>query len=146
MNKRKYCHCCHPVHPKHCCKECNPRPNPPREAKCEIVKNEICGNIEQPCDGNWVEYWSALEVSSPPTGSLVVFNGCGCTMNIRGRVNGRLVPLLTVTQWGQSKSVTVNGIETLEIQCIPNGKKETCSGRYCLTIQYPVLCEVERYG
>ncbi|WAA12676.1 S-Ena type endospore appendage [Fervidibacillus halotolerans] len=138
MKKRKCC--CN------CCKDCHPPKPPVSDSRCEFAKNEICGNIEQPCDGSWVEYWSALGIPSKLSGSLVVFNGSDCTINIRGKINGRLTPLLTVNQWGQSKSVTVNGIETIEIQCIQSGKKETCSGRYCLTIQYPVLCEVEKNG
>ncbi|MFC0524820.1 S-Ena type endospore appendage [Pontibacillus salicampi] len=119
-----------------------PKPTPPPipPANCTIVKNEVCGNIEQPCDGSWVEYWSTIGLPEAPSGSLIVYNGSGCTMNVRAVINGQLLTILNVTERNQSKSVTVDGIEMIEVQCLSETTGARCSGRFCLTIQYPKIC------
>ncbi|MCA1060586.1 hypothetical protein LCL96_16745 [Rossellomorea aquimaris] len=119
-----------------------PTPTPTPTRSCQLVKNEICGNIEQFCNGEWEEYWRNFGVDATFTGSLVVYNGSGCPMSVRGVINGAYVFLFSVMNQGQSKSITVSGIENLEIQCLGSDPASRCSGRYCLTVHYPLACEI----
>ncbi|NMH68323.1 hypothetical protein HF072_05975 [Bacillus sp. RO3] len=143
MDFKEYSQMCQPVLAPPGCQNIYPPTPPPSTPACQLVKNELCGNIEQPCNSEWIEYWSILDVTPAPSGSLIIYNGSGCLMNVRGIVNGVLTNLLSVSNQGQSKAITVNGLESIEVQCVGDTVGSTCSGRFCLTIHYPVICEVE---
>jgi hypothetical protein len=117
-----------------------PKPSiPPKPFKIEkIVTDKICGNIEQTCNGEFVEYWKFIGGSSLPSGSLTVVNTSGCLMTVRADTNRDGVSdttLFTITERGQTKSVTLESIANLEIGCT-EGVDSNCYGKFCISIHY----------
>jgi hypothetical protein len=126
-----------------------PKPHPPippekssqPSSEKPLLTDEICGNIEQGCDGTFVEYWKAIGISTLPSGSVSVVNKSHCLITVKADMNGDGIAetiLFQLTQKGQSKSATLGSIANLEIGCgCTDGQgNKNCSGTYCLTIHY----------
>ncbi|KGX89314.1 hypothetical protein N781_09345 [Pontibacillus halophilus JSM 076056 = DSM 19796] len=125
------------------CPNIFPPPKPTPVVTCNLVKDEVCGNIEQPCDGSFVEYWRVVGLPVLPSGTVTVYNGSDCIMSVRAVIQGSLIDLFTITEKNQTKAVTVSGIESLDVQCLGGATGATCSGRFCLTLHYQKDCVEE---
>jgi hypothetical protein len=132
---------CRPDFPPRSCPDIfPPKPSKPRKPfKFEkIMTDEICGNIEQTCNGEFVEYWKYIGVSNLPSGSVTVVNTSDCLMTVRADTDGDGVSdttLFTITQRGQTKSVTLESVANLEISCT-GGEVLNCNGKFCISIHY----------
>jgi hypothetical protein len=116
---------------------CTP-PIPPESPKNDLIKNEICGLIQQKCNGEFVEYWRSIDLTSIQYGSVTVINSSECTMTVKADTNGDGIPditLFTITDRDQTKAVTLRSITSLQISC-EGDSGATCSGKFCLTLYY----------
>ncbi|WP_113928052.1 S-Ena type endospore appendage [Bacillus sp. P14.5] len=114
-----------------------PTPTPP---PATMVSDEICGNINQLCDGVPVEYWKAMLVDEMVSGSISVFNRSGCIITVRARTGGgNLTTLFTIERSGQTKSASLGAFSSLEISC-SGGESQICTGSYCINVHYPKGC------
>ncbi|WP_429822742.1 DUF3992 domain-containing protein [Brevibacillus laterosporus] len=111
-----------------------PPSKPPEPLKDELVKDEICGIIQQDCNGQFVEYWRSMGIS-PFHGSVIVFNSSECVMTVKADVDGECLTLFTIEEKDQTKSVTLRSITNLEISC-EGSSGAMCSGKFCLTLYY----------
>lgn len=111
-------------------------PSPDRERP--IVSDEICGNIFQEGNGEFVEYWRTYDLENMPTGSVSVVNNSDSVLIARADTDGdgiADVTLFTITERGQTKSATLGRFAKLEIACLANGNSWG-SGKYCISIHY----------
>jgi hypothetical protein len=118
-----------------------PKPPKPPVKRKRAVSDEICGNIHQDCNGEFVEYWKALGIHDLPSGSVSVVNKSGCTMTVAADLIGDGIEysiLFTVDE-GQTKSITLCSIASLEVSCEGEGNGK-CSGTYCITLNYERDC------
>ncbi|MGD6817755.1 S-Ena type endospore appendage [Metabacillus sp. 84] len=129
------------IYPKGCQGIYPPKPPCPKpKIEKRLISDEVCGNISQPCDGSFVEYWRAVGLPQFPSATVSVVNKSDCIMTVRADTNGDGVPnatLFQLTERNQTKSVTIGSISQLEVRCqngsTPSG---TCSGTFCLTLHY----------
>ncbi|MBM7618741.1 hypothetical protein JOC95_000583 [Bacillus tianshenii] len=118
-----------------------PPPPPPPRKKKKLVTDKICGNIEQTCNGEFVEYWRAIGFSSLPSATLSVINKSDCPMTVRaGTGGGDDVILFTISEKGQTKSVSLSQIANLEVSCDGVGNSR-CFGTYCINLHFEKDCE-----
>lgn len=121
-----------------------PRPHPPKPPKEKrLITDEICGNIEQNCNGNFVEYWQAIGLPDIPSATVSVVNKSDCIMTVRADTDGDGIPdvtLFQLTEKGQTKSATVGSINSLEISCTHGSMDgftcNGCSGTFCISIHF----------
>lgn len=139
MNRFKQEYFCELELPPESCTGVYPPP-PPTPPAASMVSDEICGNINQPCDGLPVEYWKAVLVEGTVSGSITVYNRSGCIITVRARTTGgQLTTLFTVERSGQTKSVSVGAFSSVEISC-SGGDSPICTGSYCVNVHYPKGC------
>ncbi|MFJ5763690.1 S-Ena type endospore appendage [Neobacillus sp. NPDC093182] len=115
-----------------------PRPFKPRQKKKRLVQNEICGNIKQNCNGEFVTYWRSFGITPLPSGSVTVLNMSNCIMSVRTDLDGDGISetiLFTLTERDQSKSITLGTISNLEVSC-EGVANEMCRGKFCIEIHY----------
>lgn len=143
MDYSDWLRACYPslMPPKGCPSLYPPKPRKPPKTR-KLVKDEICGNIYQSCNGKFEEYWRSIGLSDFPSGSVTVINQSHCTMTVRADTNGDGVPdvtLFTITEKGQTKSASLGTIANLEISC--TGRENLkCSGSFCISIHYEKEC------
>lgn len=111
-------------------------PIPPNPPKDKLMKDELCGIIQQDCNGQFVEYWRSIDIS-PLHGSVSVFNSSECMMTVKADTNGDGISdiILFTVEKNQTKAVTFKSITNLEISC-EGVLEEACSGKYCLSLYY----------
>jgi hypothetical protein len=140
LNQHRNIIICRPDLPPESCPNIFPPPKPPKPPKKtkNIITDKICGNIYQRCNGEFAEYWRSIGISNLPFGSVSVVNKSDCIMTVRVDTEGDGVSdthLFTITEKGQTKSVSLGTIANLEISCT-GGENSHCSGSYCLSIHY----------
>ncbi len=131
---------CFPPLPPQGCPSIFP-PHPPHPVgKREIVTAEICGGINQPCNGGYVQYWKTVGMDAFPMATISVLNKSGCVMTVRADTNGDGFPNVTlfqISERNQTKSVTIGNITALEVSCTGGTNPEAlCTGTYCITLHY----------
>ncbi|MFD1706146.1 S-Ena type endospore appendage [Siminovitchia sediminis] len=141
MNIRKQNHSIPPIH-------CHDVPHKVTACKKRLVGNEICGNIKQDCNGEFVTYWKAIGITPLPSGSVTVMNKSNCVMTVGANLDcygcscdGSCtnVKLFTLTEKDQSKSITLGSIACLMISC--DGEvNQKASGRFCIELHYEKDC------
>ncbi|WP_243293153.1 S-Ena type endospore appendage [Bacillus sp. FJAT-47783] len=115
-----------------------PKPPKPPKKKRICVENEICGYINQNCNGEFVEYWKGIGISPIPSGTVTVLNTSGCNMTVRADIDGDGIPditLFNLTEENQTKSVTINSIASIEVSC-EGEENQKCTGTFCIDIHY----------
>ncbi|MCP1158828.1 S-Ena type endospore appendage [Bacillus infantis] len=131
--------CCPALPPKGCPSVYPPHP-PSSIREWETVTAEICGNISQPCDGSFVQYWRTVGMNGFPSATVSVINKSDCVMTVRADTNGDGIPNVTLFQISdrnQTKSVTIGNITMLEVRCTGGtAPSSLCTGNYCITLHY----------
>ena len=99
----------------------------------KLVTDEICGNIEQACNGEYTLYWESIGVL--PSGSVRISNDSTCTMEaVIDLGEEGIVPIMKIVEPNQQISVTVNKLRSLKIKCTGEGKH--CRGTYAMRLHY----------
>jgi hypothetical protein len=130
---------CPPNLPPKSCKSIFPRNSDTHlnEDKNEMINDSFSGSIQQKCDGRSVEYWRFIGPHDWPSATLTVLNTSDCAMTVRADTNGKGTSdfyLFTITENGQSRSISLPSIANLEVICSGDGKLGT--GRFYMTIHY----------
>jgi hypothetical protein len=107
--------------------------------KKERVNDFVSCSIQQKCDGRAVEYWRFIGINELPSATLTILNTSDCIMTVRADLCGKGISdfvLFTITENGQSKSISVPSIASLEVICSGEGKLGF--GQFNMTIHYSI--------
>ncbi|MET1179326.1 S-Ena type endospore appendage [Peribacillus simplex] len=122
--------------PKGCPSLFPPKPPAPKP-ELFLTTNEFCGNFNLPCGSSNFTVWNTDEVS--PSGTVSVFYSDGCSGNLTVSVTDSsgftdtfdIPPLNTISR-------TYSDLVMVRLTCPAGTGNGICSGKYCITISYPI--------
>ncbi|GGE71267.1 S-Ena type endospore appendage [Priestia taiwanensis] len=117
-----------------------PTPPTPPTSSCDIIGDELCGNIfiVQNQVVNSV-LWESL-IDTPVTGTVNIFNDESNSDPIVVQIIGNIVRVITVEP-GNTRSVSVSDLQSVVL--INDGANASViHGKYCINVTYYRVCPI----
>jgi hypothetical protein len=113
-----------------------PKPPVPEHEKC-LTTDEICGNFSLPCGFSNFTVWNTTEVV--PSGTVSIFYSDGCSENLTVSVTNSFgFTDIFLVPPHNTVSRTYSDLIMIRLTCPTEIGNNRCTGRYCLSIHYPV--------
>jgi hypothetical protein len=128
---------CPSLLPPQDCKSIFPPKPPPPEPPTFLATNEICGDFYIPCGSSNFTVWNTTEVV--PSGTVSVLFKGGCTGNLTVSVtdSSGFTDMFEVPPHN-TISRTYADLVIVRLTCPAGDGSNSCTGKYCLTINYPL--------
>ena len=109
----------------------------PQTNQVYLITNEVCGNFKLPCGSSNFTVWNTTDTA--PAGTVSIFYSEGCAGNLTVSVTDssgktdtfQVPPENTISR-------TYSDLVMVRLTCPSGTGNNSCLGKYCITISYPV--------